>query len=537
MPTFAHAENNSILQNLFYVLKQKDEFDRQKEKKIAQIKKQFNIPDLSYNQLYNINFELQNEFQYYKIDSAIFYLEKNLSLAKHLNNRDYIHRTKLILAYMYWQTGKFFESLQLMESLNRVHISNEFLSDYFEAYKRIFRYYADFQNDANNYFFEKSSNYRDSLMNTIDSNSKKYEILTAEIFTEQHQTQKAVEIVEKWFTQSLEESHDRAVLANILANIYRQNGDVEQQIKYFAISAVCDIKNSVKENTSMLTLALLLYQTGNINNAYRCLQSAMDDAAFCNARFRTYEISKIFPVIDTAYQAKNLKQKGELKLYLLLVSILSLFLIAAIIFIYRYLRKIAKIRRELFRTNVKLQKLNEELKLSNTQLNSANSELLSVNKKLSETNLVKETYLAKFIDLCSNYIEKLDGYRRSLNRFAKDGKTEKLFEELKSSKFIQGELKDFFTNFDETFLRIFPTFIESFNALFPPAEHQKLKQDEILNTELRIYALIRLGINDSSRIALFLRFSITTVYTYRCKLKNRSLFKETFEEEVMKIGS
>jgi hypothetical protein len=150
---------------------------------------------------------------------------------------------------------------------------------------------------------------------------------------------------------------------------------------------------------------------------------------------------------------------------------------------------------------------------------------------------VKETYLAKFIDLCSNYIEKLDNYRRGLNRLARDGKLENLYDELKSSKFINNELSDFFTNFDETFLRIFPTFIEEFNALFPEEERQTLKQGEILNTELRIYTLIRLGINDSSKIALFLRCSITTVYTYRSKLKNKSLFRDSLEEQVLKIGT
>ncbi|MDR1543630.1 MAG: DUF6377 domain-containing protein [Prevotellaceae bacterium] len=534
--TFARTETDSVLQNLFYTIKHKSAFDSKKEEKILQIKKSFNIPDLSDNQQYNINFELQNEFQSYKIDSAIIYLKKNLSIATRLNNLEYIYCTKLTLAYMYWQTGRFFESLQLVKSVNRAQISSELLGDYFEAHKRIYRYYADFQNDTSNDFFEKSGIYRDSLMSVIDCKSKKYEILRAEILTEQHQTQQAAQIVEKWFAQSLVDSHDRAVLANILANIYWQEGNKEQQIKYFAISAICDIKNSVKENASMLSLSLLLYQSGDINNAYHCLQSAMDDAAFCKARFRTYEITEFFPIIDNAYKQKIANQQKKLKVYLLLVSVLSLFLTVTIIFVYRNLKRIGKIRKELYRANLKLQELNNGLKLLNTQLNSANSELLLVNKKLSETNLVKETYLVKFIDLCSNYIEKLDGYRRSLNKFAKDGKTEKLFEQLKSSNFIQNELKDFFTNFDETFLRIFPTFIDDFNALFSPAERQTPKADEILNTELRIFALIRLGINDSSRIALFLRFSITTVYTYRSKLKNKSFFKDSFEDEIMKIG-
>ena len=520
--TFARTENDSILQNLFLTLKQKNKFDKQKDDKIATVKKQFNIPDLSYNQQYNINNQLQNEYQSYKIDSAILYLEKNLLIAQKLQNLEYLCRTKLTLAYMYWQTGKFFEALQLVESVNRAQIPVELLGDYFEAYKRLYKYYADFQNDDNNIFYKKSAVYRDSLMNVINCNSKKYKVLAAEILTENKETQQAIKIIKELFDKSVAESHDKAILANVLANIYRQEGNVEQQIKYFSISVVCDIKNAVKENTSILALALLLYQTGNLNNAYRCLQSAMDDAAFCNARFRTYEISKIFPIIDSAYQDKNLKQKEVLKKYLILAVVLSVFLIIAITVIYRYLRRIAKIRKELYRANVKLQNLNVDLQDSNRQL--------------TEINLVKEIYLAKFIDLCSNYIEKLDNYRRSLNRFVRDGKTDELAAELKSSQFIKNELDDFYINFDETFLRIYPTFVTDFNALFPANEQPTLKSNEILNTELRIFALIRLGIADSSKIALFLRCSITTIYTYRSKLKKKSVSPENFEEDIMKIG-
>ena len=519
---FSRTENDSILQNLFYILNKKSNFDNDKEEKIAQIKKRSNIPNLSDNQQYNINNELQNEYHSYKIDLAILYLEKNLLIAKKLQNFEYLYRTKLTLSSMYWQTGKFFEALQLVESINRKQIPDELLSEYFEAYKRIYKYYADFQNDADKEFFKKSVAYRDSLMNIIDCNSKRYQVLEAEILTEKNETQQAAKIIEELFEKSVEDSHDRAIMANVLANIYRQQGDTARQIKYFALSAVCDIKNSVKENASMLALALLLYEQDNIDDAYHCLQSAMDDAMFCNAHFRTYEISKIFPIINSAYQGKMKKHNSELKLYLLLACVLSVFLIFAIIVIYRYLHRIAKIRKELYHTNVKLQNLNVDLQNSNNQL--------------TETNLIKELYLAKFIDLCSNYIEKLDNYRRSLNRFVRDGKMDELVKELKSSKFIDSELDYFYINFDETFLRIYPTFVKDFNAFFPENDKLTLKPNEILNTELRIFALIRLGISDSSKIALFLRCSITTIYTYRSKLKKKSLFTDNLEEEVMKIG-
>jgi hypothetical protein len=359
-------------------------------------------------------------------------------------------------------------------------------------------------------------------LHLVQPNTLKYNIVIAEKLRDENKTEEAKKFLMKSMNSIKSENHDKAIVADILANIYKKEGNVEMQKKYYAISAICDIKNAVKENSSMMSLALLLYGEGNIDGAYKCIKSSMDDAVFSNAYFRTYELSRIFPIIDSAYQEKTAKQKAELQKYLLLVSVLFVFLIFAIIYVYRQMKRIARIRKELHQTNVKLNLLNTDLQQSNTQLQELNGQLSIINQKLTETNKVKEAYLGKFIDLCSSYIEKLDNYRRSLNKIANSGKIDNLLKSLKSTQFIENELNDFYTNFDETFLRIYPTFITDFNALFPEKERQIPKQKELLNTELRIFALIRLGINDSSQIAVFLRYSITTVYTYRSKLKNKS---------------
>jgi len=355
-------------------------------------------------------------------------------------------------------------------------------------------------------------------------------VLTAEKLSDENDTQSAAKLLLKALQLSTSEDHERAMFYNILAGFYKQDGNRDMEKKYYALSAICDIKNAIKENASMMALALLLYEEGDIDNAYKCMKSSFEDAVFCNARFRTFEISKIFPIIDSEYQEKTVKQKLELQKYLVVVSLLSLFLIAAVIYVYLQMKRIARIRKELYQKNIQLNTLNHDLQESNNQL-------LEVNQKLSETNKVKEAYLGKFIDLCSSYIEKLDNYRRNLNKIANSGKIEELSKSLKSTQFIEDELNGFYTNFDETFLRIYPTFISDFNALFPEEEKQMVKQGELLNTELRVYALIRLGINDSAKIAVFLRYSITTIYTYRSKLKNKSLYPENLEEQVMKIGS
>ena len=536
----ANSELDSIFQALFQAMNNKDIYVVEKEQRLFEIKNMLTMPDLTDNQRYTIYDKLYDEYCHYIVDSAVYYQELNLELAGKCNNLEYEYTALLNLSFSYWIKGRFLESMNIMDNLDRKlfdRLPAWLLVGYYESYERLYMYYAAIEGTGSNEYYRRNSLYRDSLLQVVQPNTLKYNIVTAEKLRDENKTGEA----KKYLMESLEniksENHDKAIVANILANIYKKEGNAEMQKKHYAISAICDIKNAVKENTSMMALALLLYGEGDIDAAYKCIKSSMDDAVFCNAYFRTYELSKIFPIIDSAYQEKAARQRTELQKYLLLVSVLSVFLIFAMIFVYRQMKRITRIRKELHHTNIKLNILNVDLQQSNTKLQELNGQLSTINQKLTETNRVKEAYLGKFIDLCSNYIEKLDNYRRSLNKIANSGRMDDLLKSLKSSMFIENELSDFYTNFDETFLRIYPTFITDFNALFPDGEKQVPKQRELLNTELRIYALIRLGINDSAQIAVFLRYSITTIYTYRSKLKNKSLYPENFEERIMRIGS
>ncbi|MDR3217437.1 MAG: DUF6377 domain-containing protein [Dysgonamonadaceae bacterium] len=534
----AKSEMDSIFQVLFQAMNNEKIYTEKKEEGIAAIKKMLDINDITDEQRYSVYDHLYNEYRSFKIDSAVHYLEFNLKIAEKLNNVAYIYNTKLKLSFSYWIRGRFLESINILNELDRSRferLPEWLLIEYYESYKRIYLYYS--AKDKHNHYYPISNLYRDSLLSLIPEDSFSHHVLTAEKLAVEDHADEAIRVLMEALEKSQAEDHERAILENIIANIYGEKRNIEMQKKYYALSAICDIKNAIKENASMMELAFLLYEGGDINKAYKCIKASMDDAVFCNARFRTFEISKVFPIIEHAYQEKELKQKKELQGYLLIVSFLSLFLIVAVGYVYRQMKRIARIRKELYHTNLKLNDLNTDLQNSNAKLHELNGQLSEVNQKLAETNRVKEAYLGKFIDLCSNYIEKLDNYRRGLNKIANSGKMDQLLKSLKSSQFIEDELSDFYTNFDETFLRIYPTFITDFNDLFPDEEKQHPKQGELLNTELRVYALIRLGINDSAKIAVFLRYSITTVYTYRSKLKSKSLHPKKFEEYIMKIGS
>jgi hypothetical protein len=378
--------------------------------------------------------------------------------------------------------------------------------------------------------------YRDSLLSLVEPNSFSYTIQLSEKLADEDRLPDAIQALQQMLAESDNENRERAIAENILSTFYQRTGNVEMQKKHLALSAIYDLKNAIKENASMMNLAFLLYEEGKIDLAYRCMLSSLNDAIFCNAHFRAYEIAKLFPVINSAYQELTLRQERKLHTYLISVSILAILLVVAAIYSYWEMRRVARIRKELSETNRKLNELNANLHTSNMRTQKLNDELSSVNLKLSETNKVKEGYLGKFIELCSDYIEKMDDYRRGLHRLVQNGEIETLAKQLRSYRFIDKELDNFFINFDETFLRIYPTFIEEFNGLFPPDKRQVPKSNALLNTELRIYALIRLGITDSAKIAGFIRHSISTIYSYRSQLKNSSLQPEKFEENVRKIG-
>jgi len=207
-------------------------------------------------------------------------------------------------------------------------------------------------------------------------------------------------------------------------------------------------------------------------------------------------------VIDAAYKQRIEEQRRQLILFLVIVSVLSAFLILSVALACKQMKKLSLARRN-----------------------------------LKQANHIKEEYIGHFLNLCSIYMEKLDNFRRTVNRKITAGQTEELLKLTKSSQVAGMEQKEFYANFDNAFLQLYPDFVTEFNALLQPEEQIVLKPGELLNTELRIFAIIRLGIDDSSKIANFLHYSINTIYTYRNKVRNKAVNRDKFEEEMMKIGS
>ena len=266
------------------------------------------------------------------------------------------------------------------------------------------------------------------------------------------------------------------------------------------------------------------YAAGDLSDAFKYAQAAIDDALFSNVQFRTAQMAEFYSIINASYQAKEARSKSTLQHYMLLISLLSVVLALLFAYLYKQLRKLSRTKEELSQANLRLTQLNDELNDKNAQL--------------SDSNDLKEQYIARFFDLCSLYIDKMDSYRKTLNRLAQNRQFDELFKRLKSTSMMENELDELYKNFDAIFLNLYPTFVADFNSLLIPEERIALRPGDLLNKELRIYALLRMGITDSAKISSFLRCSLSTVYNYRTKMRNKAaLSREKFEKMVSEIGN
>ncbi|MDR6762253.1 hypothetical protein J2Y38_002464 [Flavobacterium sp. 2755] len=526
-PVFASESTDDIIDKLNLALKNKQHYVRLKEERILNFKK-IKSEDLTKEQEYNYNKTLYTEYQKFNSDSAILYVKKNLKIASELHDKDLADLANLQLVTLYSSSGKYRESEAILKSIDKNKLSKSLLPNYYVSYREFFEHYA-----ANSYskeYLQQIQKYRDSLLMVLDPKSINYQINKIQHDVYHKKIVSAQKQLMNLLKNTSEDDSQYAMITYLLGSIYEHTHQLELRKKYYALSATADIKNANKDNASLQELALVFYEIEDVDMAYKLTQSAIEDALYCNVQFRTLLMSEVYSIINTVYLEKEAKRKTELQLYLICISLLSVFLIIAVIYVYKQMKKVSRIRGELYETSQKLAELNQDITETNNQLQERNAQL-------SESNHIKEEYIAHFFSLCSTYINKLENYRIILNKKATAKQFDEIYKMLKSTTLVDTELEELYKNFDIIFLNLYPTFVKDFNALLIKEEQIVLKQGELLNTELRIFALIRLGINDSVKIAAFLRYSLSTIYNYRTRARNKAaVSRNDFEEMVMKIG-
>ena len=309
-----------------------------------------------------------------------------------------------------------------------------------------------------------------------------------------------------------------AVYWFVLGDTYRDMGDTQGAKYCYTMSSIIDKRNCNKTYTSLQSLAWMLYNEGDTERAYRYITCSLNDVMASNARSRLSLVGEYLPIITTAYEQKQ-HSSATRRNILIAVSLLAAIILGVLLWI-------------IYQRNKHLAMMHNELAANNDKLQSLNNRLEELNHELVESNMIKEEYIGQLFNLCSSYINESEKNRIRILGKLKSGKSKEVQQQLDEST-MKKDLSQLFYNFDMIFLELFPDFIDNFNSLLRPGERIEAKGDNLLSPELRIYALVRLGINDSVKIASFLHYSPQTVYNYRMKTRNRSdLPKEEFISRV-----
>ena len=346
--------------------------------------------------------------------------------------------------------------------------------------------------------------------------------------------EEARQLSDQWVERVSPGSRDYAI-----ACYYRSlASETDDDRKYWlAQSALSDVRHAVMDQASLLALADQLNADGDLDRSYRYIRFTWDCNNRFNTRMRSWQIAPILNVIEKNYQSAVEHNTKVLRMSIIVVSILALLLLGLLLFLHRRNRQLDAARSELKQSNDELASANGQLSSLNSLLSTLNAQLSTVNSQLSEANNVKEEYIGRFMSLCSHYIDKLDDYRKMVNKKMKNKELDELFQMSKSTELKEREMEELLQNFDSVFLHLFPNFVDEFNALLQPEMQIRPKEENRLVTELRIFALIRLGIEDSSKIAEFLHYSVNTIYNYRARIKNGALDnRESFERRVKLLG-
>lgn len=523
---FSQADSGFLLDSLEKTIEKSPAFIQQKENTIQALMRQASAASIFPEARFRFYGELLNAYRTYRFDSALKYVNLRVELAKKEEKTDWLVSSHLQLSGVLVSAGMYLEAFN---QLNQIHPDGKdsgLLRQYYHEKKIIFEALRDYAQDFKYapYYAQMARHYQDSLLALSQPGSFEYRIEKAIQLMGEGRLDQAEPLLLSIFRKDLVAgTASYAGITAIIADLYRMKGDASEERKFRIFSAIADIQSVVKENRSLTELAVSLYGEGEVERANNFIAYAMADANFFNARQRKIEIAKIYPIITNAYQIHTKKQEERLRIFIWVISAFVFLLIVSVFFVLHQKRKLLLAREYLQELNENLREVNNRIRLQG--------------EKLSEANAIKEEYIGQFLNQCSLYIDKLEGFQKKVFKLLISKQFNELQKLAESGDLVKGELAEFYRNFDKAFLSLFPDFVSEFNGLLDEGAPVILKKGEMLNTELRIFALIRLGITDSYKIAQFLRYSPNTIYNYRSQIKNRAISdREQFEKRVLQIG-
>lgn len=539
--TFAYPKNNktrSALKELDKCIVNRSSFEIAKINHIKTLRTQFISKKNSAINTYELSKELYKEYQSYKYDSAYSFASKMLQTAQELKDKDKIVESKIALSFSCMSAGLYKEASEISSTINptKLNINGQAGLYWFLSTLNGNMSFSTAEPYQSEYKI-KSLDYCKKSMALMNPESSNYLLAKARQCQLNGNNSEAINIIEQYLLTCNHDLHNHAIFTSTLANLYLNQKDTTKAILNFVSAAIADIEIATKETAAIRQLAELLYKQGDVQRAYSYATIALDDANYYNARQRKIEVGQILPIIEAGRFDIIKQQNNKLLIYSGLISTLFILFLVSTFIILKQKKRLNSARLQILQQNADLLQSNEQLTEVQRKISKQNIDLVHFNEKLKEAQRIKEEYIGYFFSNNSIYLDKIEEYRKMVARKIRNHQFEELARFSVSSN-LRKEREDMFALFDEIFIRLFPDFVSRYNQLFKEEDQVRINSDGRLNPEIRIFALIRLGINESNRIATFLDFSLSTVKNYKTKAKNRSVIpNELFEQEIMKIES
>lgn len=525
-PIYIKGDNNQLYKQLDAALAQRVHYVELKEKSLNEIKQGAKYVTSNEDKL-KLYEQLANEYKAYEYDSAMTYVNKGLILAQKSNNIFFNKRFQLSQTRLLITRGFYAEAKEILQKIE----PKEEPRDYqFLYYYTMYGLYNNWSTYCENNEFSKNYDLKkvEYLKKAIELSPKKdafYYYLMGELyyFSNHPNNNKTIQYYKKALSMEKANSRLHAMTAFALSEVYQKANNLELMEHYLLVAAISDITSATKENVALQDIALFIYKhkTRSLNKAQEYINLSLEDAYTYKSRLRRIEISSKLQLITNAYTDDIKTTNRLLNIALLVIILLLLGVGISSLFIRKKNRLLKQKKDEISATSDKMEKLNGQLHL--------------INDELKDTNQKRERLVKVYIDLCYKNIERNQKLRTLAVRKIKANQSKELLSLLSSSSSTEKENKEFLTEFDKAFLSLYPTFVNELNQQLTESAHIQLKENGEMPPILRVCALLRLGITESSKIAGILSYSPQTVYNYRSILKNNAIDKEHFEENVLKL--
>jgi len=520
-----------VYQQLDEAIKHTEQYTQEREQRITKHRTALEVTKDPAGQ-YELCYHLYEEFQPYMNDSAIYYIDRCIALAEKMGDHIRAEQCQLQLAFQCTESGMYNEAMDILRAIDVTQISDaknrqKYYSTISHLYSEV-GYYCKVPRLQREYY-ATGDRYRALIDSTVSSRDEALQIKEMQCFSA-GDAQGALKYSDMRLKQVSEGSHEFAIVAFYRYLDYTLKGDSVQARYWVTQSALSDVRNAIMDQGALWELANLLMADGDMDRAYYYIHFAWQCANKFNTVKRNNQISPVLTSISDNYEESLKRANRQLLALAVVASLLAALFLAILFYSNSQRKKLARARNELSMSNQQLGQLNQ-------QLSELNAQLGDTNIRLNESNRVKDEYVGRFIHLCSFYIDRLDEMRKRVNKMVKGKDLAALDKFTEGNELRDQNLNELYEMFDSTFLHLFPNFVADFNALLQPESRIGLPRPGTLNTDLRIFALIRLGIEDSSRIAEFLHYSVNTIYNYRAKVKNGALTdRDSFEARVKAIG-